>query len=73
VGKVCNLCKVLETGISDELTVKSGLGILILIRKTLDTFTMMVNNDDIILTSSISSWRRYILVITGFITKTWLY
>jgi hypothetical protein len=27
----------------------------------------------IILISSISSWRRYIWVITGFITKTWLY
>jgi hypothetical protein len=28
VGIVCNLCRVLETGISVELTVKSGLGIL---------------------------------------------
>jgi hypothetical protein len=28
MGKVCNLCRVLETGISAELTVKSGLGIL---------------------------------------------
>jgi hypothetical protein len=28
VGKVCNLCRVLETGISDELTVKSSLEIL---------------------------------------------
>jgi hypothetical protein len=28
VGKVCNLCRVLETGISAELTIKSGLGIL---------------------------------------------
>jgi hypothetical protein len=28
VGKVCNLCRVLETGISVVLTVKSGLGIL---------------------------------------------
>jgi hypothetical protein len=27
VGKVCNLCRVLETGISAELTVKSSLGI----------------------------------------------
>jgi hypothetical protein len=26
----------------------------------------------IILDSSISSWREYIWVITGFITKTWL-
>jgi hypothetical protein len=29
VGKVCNLCRVLETGISVVLMVKSGLGILI--------------------------------------------
>jgi hypothetical protein len=28
VGKVRNLCRVLETGISAKLTVKSGLGIL---------------------------------------------
>jgi hypothetical protein len=28
VGKVCDLYRVLETGISDVLTVKSGLGIL---------------------------------------------
>jgi hypothetical protein len=28
VGKVYNLCRVLETGISAELTVKSSLGIL---------------------------------------------
>jgi hypothetical protein len=28
VGKVCNLCRVLETGISAVLTVKSSLGIL---------------------------------------------
>jgi hypothetical protein len=28
VGKVCNLCRVLETGISAELMVKSSLGIL---------------------------------------------
>jgi hypothetical protein len=28
VGKVCNLCRVLETGISAKLTVKSSLGIL---------------------------------------------
>jgi hypothetical protein len=27
----------------------------------------------IILISSISSWREYFWVITGFITKTWLY
>jgi hypothetical protein len=28
VGKVCDLCRVLEIGISVVLTVKSGLGIL---------------------------------------------
>jgi hypothetical protein len=28
MGKVCNLCRVLEIGISVELTVKSSLGIL---------------------------------------------
>jgi hypothetical protein len=28
MGKVCKLCRVLETGISAELTVKSSLGIL---------------------------------------------
>jgi hypothetical protein len=28
MGKVCNLCKVLETSISVEITVKSGLGII---------------------------------------------
>jgi hypothetical protein len=28
VGKVCNLCRVLETGISAELMFKSSLGIL---------------------------------------------
>jgi hypothetical protein len=28
VGKVCDLCRVLETDISVVLTVKSGLGIL---------------------------------------------
>jgi hypothetical protein len=28
VGKVCDLCRVLETGISVVLTIKSDLGIL---------------------------------------------
>jgi hypothetical protein len=53
VGKVCNLCRVLETRISVVLTVKSSLGSS-LIRRTLDTFMMMVN-DDINLISGISS------------------
>jgi hypothetical protein len=34
---------------------------------------MMVNNDDISLIFGISSLREYLRVITGFITKTWLY
>jgi uncharacterized membrane protein len=68
VGKVYNLCRVLETGISVVLTVKSSLGSS-LIRRTLDTFMIMI----IILISGISSWREYIWVITGFITKIWLY
>jgi hypothetical protein len=60
VGKVCNLCIVLETGISAELTVKSSLGIL-LIRRFLVTFMMMVNNDDINLISGISSFEEVLL------------
>jgi hypothetical protein len=44
MGKVCNLCRVLETSISGELMVKAALGSS-LIRKTLVTFMMMVNND----------------------------
>jgi hypothetical protein len=55
---------------SSQLRVALGSS---LIRRTLVTFMMMFNNDDIILTSGISSWRRYIWVITRFITKTWLY
>jgi hypothetical protein len=35
----------------------------------LDTFMMMVT----IMISGISSWSEYIWVITGFITKIWLY
>jgi hypothetical protein len=42
VGKVYNLCRVLETGISTKLTVKSILGSS-LSRRTLVTFMMMVN------------------------------
>jgi hypothetical protein len=45
MGKVCNLCRVLETGISAVLMVMSSLGIL-LIRRTLVTFMMMTSNDD---------------------------
>jgi hypothetical protein len=69
--KVCNLCSVLETGISAvgiSAQLRAALGSS-LIRRTLDTFMMMV----IIMISSISSWREYVWVITGFITKIWLY
>jgi hypothetical protein len=72
VGKLCDLCRVLETGISVVLTVKSGLGFS-LIRRISITLIMMINDDGIIMISGISSWREYIWVITGFITKTWLY
>jgi hypothetical protein len=34
---------------------------------------MMINDDGIIMIFGISSWRKYIWVITGFITKTSLY
>jgi hypothetical protein len=44
-----------------------------LIRRTLVTFMMMVNNDVINLISGISSLREYFWVIIEFITKTWLY
>jgi hypothetical protein len=40
VGKVCNLCRVLETGISVVITVKSSLGI------NFGYFMMMINDDD---------------------------
>jgi hypothetical protein len=45
VGKVCNLWRVLETDISVVLTFKSSLGSS-LIRITLDTFMIMVIDDD---------------------------
>jgi hypothetical protein len=45
-----------------------------LIRRTLDTFMMMINNDAI----KSDLWyflrlRKYFWVITRFITKSWLY
>jgi hypothetical protein len=40
-----------------------------LIRRTLVTFMMMVNNDVINVISGISSLREYFWVITGLITK----
>jgi hypothetical protein len=60
VDKVYNLCRVLETGISAKLTVKSNLGIL-LIRRILVTFMLMVNNDAINLISGISSFEGVLL------------
>jgi hypothetical protein len=44
VGKLCDLCRVLETGISVVLTVKSGLGFS-LIRRISVTLIMMFNDD----------------------------
>jgi hypothetical protein len=44
MGKVCNLYRVLEIGISVVLTVKTALGFS-LIRRTLNTYMMMINID----------------------------
>jgi hypothetical protein len=44
-GKACILYRVLETGISVVLTVMSSFGSP-LIRVTLDTFMMMLNDDE---------------------------
>ena len=72
MGKVCNLCRVLEIGISVVLTVMSSLGIL-LIRRTLDTFMIMVNDDKY-------NFDLWYFLLEGVplgnnwvITKTWLY
>jgi hypothetical protein len=45
VGKVCNLCRVLETYISVVVTVKSSLGILF-DYSNFGYFMMMINDDD---------------------------
>ena len=45
VVKVCNLCRVLETGISAVLAVMNSLGSSS-IRRTMVTFVMMINNGD---------------------------
>jgi hypothetical protein len=45
VGKVCNLCTMLETGISVVLTVKSSLGILFDYNNS-GYFMMMITGDD---------------------------
>jgi hypothetical protein len=44
MGKVCNLYRVLETGISAVLTVMSSLGSSS-IRRTLVTFMMIISHD----------------------------
>jgi hypothetical protein len=44
VGKVCDLCRVLEIGISACSRLRAALGSS-LIRRTLVTFMMMVSND----------------------------
>jgi hypothetical protein len=59
VGKVYNLCRVLETGIS-AARLRAALGYS-LIRRTLVTFMMLVNNGDIILISGISSFEGVLL------------
>jgi hypothetical protein len=46
VGKVCNLCRVLETGISAVLTVKSSLGIPFDWKNFGFSYMMMVNDDE---------------------------
>jgi hypothetical protein len=72
VGKVCDLCRLLETGISAVLTVMSTLGSSS-IRRFLVTFMMMISNDDY------SSDLWYFLLEgvplgnNWVITKTWLY
>jgi hypothetical protein len=44
VGKVYNLCRVLKTGISASSRLRAALGSS-LIRRTLDTIMLMINND----------------------------
>jgi hypothetical protein len=51
VGKVCDLCRVLETDISVVLTVMSGLGILF----DWKNFGYFYNDDVIMMISGISS------------------
>jgi hypothetical protein len=46
VSKVCNLCRVLETGILVVPTVMSRALGSSLIRRTIVTFMMMINNGD---------------------------
>jgi hypothetical protein len=66
VGKVCNLCRVLETGISVVLTIKSNLGSS-LIRRTLNTLMMMVTIDD----NNYGLW--YFLLEGVLLGNNWVY
>jgi hypothetical protein len=69
MGKVCNLCRVLETGISVVLAVMRSLGSSFDIELLWLTF-MMINDDDYLYGISVfplggsATW-----VITWFITK----
>jgi hypothetical protein len=45
VGKVCNLCRVLETGISVVLAIMNNIGSSFDLSYSY-TFTMMLNDDD---------------------------
>jgi hypothetical protein len=72
VGKVCNLCRVLETVYQPSSWLRAALGSS-LIRRTLDTFMMMLNNDVINLISGIFSFEGVLLGNNWVVTKTWLY
>jgi hypothetical protein len=72
VGKVCDLCRVLEIGNQSCSWFRAALGSY-LIRRTLVTFMMMINDDGIIMIFGTSSWRECFWIITRFITKIWLY
>jgi hypothetical protein len=54
MGKVCDLCRVLKPVYQTCPQLRAALGSSF-IRRTLDTFTMMINDDGIIMISGISS------------------
>jgi histone acetyltransferase (RNA polymerase elongator complex component) len=68
VGKVCNLCRVLETGISVVLTIMSSLGSSS-IRRAMVTFMMMINNGDYNPDLWYFLFDGVPLVITGLLLK----
>jgi hypothetical protein len=72
VGKVCDLCRVLETGISVMLMVMTALGSS-LIRRTLVIFMMMVSNDGYNFDLWYFLLEGVLLGNNWVITKTWLY